>query len=568
MARHWFGTVTGVGVTTLKNETRHGGHVVVDQLQRHGCRRVFTVPGESFLAILDGLHDAASIDTIVCRQEGGAAMMAETHGKLTGEPGVCLVSRGPGCTNASAGLHIAQQDSTPLLLIVGQVPRSMLGREAFQEMDLVTFFTPLAKWVAQVEDAARIPEYISQAYQRATAGRPGPVVLIFPEDILSQPVAAGEVAPYRRTVNRCGIDDMEAVLEKLEAAERPLLLVGGPGWSQATNDQLAAFARRNALPVAATFRCQDYFDNGNDCYVGDVGLGINPSLAQRVRDADLILAIGARLGEATTSGYTLLKPPVPQQSLIHVHPDGAELGRVYQPTVAVHADSAAFIDELARCDLTDSKRRRPWLEAARADYAQWIVPQPTPGDCRLESVVAYLREELPVDAIVTNGAGNYAAWVHRYYQYRRYGTQLAPRNGSMGYGLPAAVSAKLQHPDRTVVCFAGDGCYLMHGQELATAVQYGANIIVIVVNNGMYGTIRMHQERRFPGRVAATVLANPDFAALARSYNAFGMSIERSEDFPAAFQEAMAAGKPALIELRTDPEAITPRITLTGLQSG
>lgn len=554
-------------MATRRAGDRHGGQVVVEQLRRHGCRRVYTVPGESFLAVLDGLHDANDIETIVCRQEGGAAMMAEAHGKLTGEPGVCLVSRGPGCTNASAGLHIAQQDSTPLLLIVGQVPRSMLGREAFQEMDLVQFFTPLAKWVVQVEDADRIPEYMRQAYCRATAGRPGPVALIFPEDILSQLVAAAEVAPYRRTVSRCGIDDMEAVLQVLEKAERPLALIGGPGWSQASADHLATFAQRNSLPVAATFRCQDYFDNTHPCYVGDVGLGINPELAQRVHDADLILAIGARLGEATTSGYTLLEPPVPRQRLIHVHPAGEELGRVYQPTVAVQADSAEFVAELGRCDLADSRRWRSWLESARRDYEQWIVPQKTPGACRLEDIVTCLREELSTDAIITNGAGNYAAWVHRYFQYRRYGTQLAPRSGSMGYGLPAAVAAKLQHPDRPVICFAGDGCYMMHGQELATAVQYGANIVVIVANNGLYGTIRMHQEKRFPGRIVATKLTNPDFAALARSYGAFGATVERSEDFAAVFAQAVAAEKPALIELRTDPEASTPRITLTGLQS-
>ncbi len=547
---------------------RHGGRLLVEQLARNGCQRVFLVPGESFLPVLDALHDAAGVATVVCRQEGGAAMMAEAHGKLSGAPGVCVVSRGPGATNASAGIHVAQQDSTPLILLVGQVPRSMLGREAFQEVDLVQFFAPLAKWAVQVEDAERIPEYVNQAYQRATAGRPGPVVLVLPEDLLSRTVTAGAAPAYLPTTVRCATGDVEAAAALLADAERPLVLVGGPGWGQATADALAGWAERAAVPLAATFRCQDYVDNDHPCYVGDVGLGINPALAERVRQADVILALGARLGEATTSGYTLLTPPRPRQRLVHVHPDPNELGRVYRPELAVAAGSADFVARLADGTPGGAERRRGWLEAARADYEAWTQPQTTPGECRLEDVVAHLGAVLPADAIITNGAGNYAAWVHRYHRYRRYGTQLAPRCGSMGYGLPAAVAAKLAHPERTVVCFAGDGCFLMHGQELATAVQYGAGILVIVANNAMYGTIRMHQERRFPGRPIATGLRNPDFAALAESYGALGLTVRRSEEFPAALEAALGADGPALIELSTDPRAITPRQTLAELGAG
>lgn len=547
---------------------RHGGHVLVEQLKKSGCRRTFLVPGESFLTVLDALHDSPEIETVVCRQEGGAAMMAEAHGKLTGTPGVLMVSRGPGSTNASAGIHVAQQDSTPMIVIVGQVPLSMQGREAFQEMDLVQFFSPMAKWVTQVCRVERIPEYLAQAWQRAVSGRPGPVVLILPEDVLSDHADAATVPGLPRPTSHCSSAEIETVTRILSRAERPLVLLGGPGWSQDTAERMKSFVERNHLPVAATFRCQDYFDNRHPCYVGDVGLGINPKLAARVRQADVLLAIGARLGEATTSGYTLLEPPLPRQQLIHVYPQAEELGRVYRPVLAIHADSAGFVAALSETAVPNGERRANELQQARREYEAWNTPEPTPGDCRLEDVVMHLNEVLPDDAIVTNGAGNYAAWVHRYFRYRRYGTQLAPRCGSMGYGLPAAVAAKLEHPDRTVVCFAGDGCFLMHGQELATAVQYGANIIVVVANNGMFGTIRMHQERRFPGRVAATDLSNPDFAALAESYGALGLRVSTSEQFPDTFRRAVEGNRPALIELAIDPEALTPRQTLTQIRGG
>ncbi|GAB4351103.1 MAG: thiamine pyrophosphate-binding protein [Gammaproteobacteria bacterium] len=547
---------------------RQGGHILVDQLRELGCRRTFLVPGESFLPVLDALHDATGIETTVCRQEGGAAMMAEAYGKLTGMPGVLMVSRGPDATNASAGIHVAQQDSTPLVVIVGQVPLAMQGREAFQEMDLVAFFSPLAKWVAQVNRVEQIPEYLLQAWQRARSGRPGPVVLIVPEDVLSDSASVTPLPGMERPVAHCSADEIRKTVRILEGAERPLLLLGGPGWSQDTAERLQRFAERNHLPVAATFRCQDYFYNRHPCYVGDVGLGINPGLAKRVKEADAILAIGARLGEATTSGYTLLEPPVPRQKLVHVYPQAEELGRVYRPTLAVQADSADFVAALSECVLPDSDRWTSELRLARREYESWNTPEPTPGDCRLEDVVSHLNEVLPESAIITNGAGNYAAWVHRYYRYRRYGTQLAPRCGSMGYGLPAAVAARLEHPGRPVICFAGDGCFLMHGQELATAVQYGANIIVIVANNGMYGTIRMHQERRYPGRVSATELRNPDFAALAESYGALGMRVTHSDRFPEAFRRATESERPVLIELILDPEALTPRETLSAIRQG
>lgn len=541
---------------------------MVDQLRAQGCRRVFLVPGESFLPVLDALRDTPEIEAVVCRQEGGAAMMAEAHGKLTGEPGVVIVSRGPGAANASAGVHIAQQDSTPLVVLVGQVPLALQGREAFQEVDLVQFFAPLAKWAAQVADAERIPEFIAQAWWRARSGRPGPAVLVLPEDLLSRAVEAAAIPASPKVTARCAAQEIDEAAALTESAQRPLVLLGGPGWSRETAERLQGFALRHHLPVAATFRCQDYFDNRHPCYAGDAGLGINPALAERIRNADLVLAIGTRLGEATTSGYELLTPPVPRQRLIHVYPQAEELGRVYRPTLAICADSGEFVSALAARTLDTRDDWARALQQAREEYEQWIVPQPTPGACRLEEVVAHLREVLPEDAIVTNGAGNYAAWVHRYYRYSRYGTQLAPRCGSMGYGVPAAVAAKLEHPDRTVVCFAGDGCFLMHGQELATAAAQGTAIVVIVANNGMYGTIRMHQERRFPGRVCATGLVNPDFAALARSHGAIGLRVDRSEEFAAAFQEATKADAPALIELAIAPEALTPRQTLSQIRGG
>ncbi len=540
---------------------RHGGQILVDQLAIQGCDAAFCVPGESFLAVLDGLHAHPGLRTIICRQEGGAAMMAEAYGKMTGRPGVCFVTRGPGATNAAAGVHIAYQDSTPMILFIGQVGRDMVDREAFQEVDYRQMFGPLAKWAAQIDQTERIPEYVSHAYHLATSGRPGPVVLALPEDMLSSSAEVADSKPAARVEAKLAAEDLEAFAALLRGAERPFAIVGGGGWSQTAREAFEAFAERFSLPVGASFRCQDYFDNRHPCYVGDVGIGINPPLAGRLRESDLLLVLGARLGEMTTSGYSLIDIPNPKQKLVHVYPGPDELGRVYRPDLAINASPASFAAKLASLE---SAGTPPWAErsgAARADYEANIVPQETPGEVKLEQVIAHLRETAG-DAIVTNGAGNYTAWVHRYYLYGPYRSQLAPTSGSMGYGLPAAIAGKLAAPERPVVAFAGDGCFLMTGQELATAVQYDLPIVIIVANNGMYGTIRMHQERNYPGRVSGTGLKNPDFAALARSYGAAGETVTRTEDFPAALERALAAEGPALIELRTDPDAITPRTTL------
>ncbi len=545
---------------------RHGGQILVDQLKIQGVERVFCVPGESYLAALDGLYESG-IDVIVCRQEGGAAMMAEADGKLSGRPGICFVTRAPGATNASAGVHIADQDSTPMILFVGQVGRSMVDREAFQEVDYRKMFSDLAKWVGQIDDIDRIPEYISHAFHIATSGRPGPVVLALPEDVLSATAVVEDSRPAVPVMARADDEDTAAVAAALAEAERPLVIVGGGGWTRGAGDDLAGFAEKFNLPVTASFRCQDYMDNRHPNYAGDVGIGINPALGQRVRDADLLLVLGSRLGEMTTSGYSLIGIPNPKQKLIHAYPGADELGRVYRPDLAINAAIPSLVAKLSRLNAPNDMRWADWTAQARADYEAWREPEETPGDVKLEQVVCHLRDVLPEDAIVSNGAGNYTAWVHRYYNYRRYRTELAPTSGSMGYGFPAAVAAKLAYPDRDVVCFAGDGCFMMHGQELATAVQYGANVVTIIVNNGMYGTIRMHQEKHYPNRVSGTQLQNPDFVALAQAYGGHGVLVERTEDFAAAFEEARNCGKPAIIELRTEQEAIAPRMTIERLRA-
>ena len=546
-------------------QPRHGGRILVDQLMLQGVERVFCVPGESFLAALDGLHDS-DIATIVCRQEGGAAMMAEAHGKLTGRPGVAFVTRGPGATNASAGVHVAFQDSTPMILFIGQVASHQRDREAFQEVDYRQMFGPLAKWVAQIDVTERIPEYLSHAFHVATAGRPGPVVLALPEDMLSATASVGDALPAITVQSPAGPADAEAIARHLSAARRPFVIVGGGGWTAEASDNLARFAEHFTLPVGASFRCQDYLDNRHASYVGDVGIGINPKLAARVRESDLLLVLGARLGEMTTSGYSLVGIPSPAQTLIHVYPDPNELGRVYRPAVALATSPAALLPHLAALDAPAAPVWADGTAAARADYEQWQQPEETPGDLKMEAVVRHLSQTLPEDAILTNGAGNYSAWLHRYYQYKRWRTQLAPTSGSMGYGLPAAVAAKLAYPDRVVVCFAGDGCLQMTMQEFGTAAQYGANVIVLVINNGMYGTIRMHQERHYPGRVSGTMLHNPDFAALARAYGGYGETVTRTADFPGAMDRALSAGAPAMLELRIDPEALSPRLRLSNVR--
>lgn len=541
-----------------RNSPKHGGQLLVDCLAAQGVDRVFCVPGESFLAALDGLYDSG-IDTVVARHESGAAMMAEAAGKLTGRPGVAFVTRGPGATNASAGVHVAFQDSTPMVLFIGQVARDQRDREAFQEVDYRAMFGPLAKWVAEIDDADRIPEYVSQAFHRAQSGRPGPVVLALPEDMLSGPAAGTPVPAATLPSGQAAEADIDAILDRLRAAERPFVLVGGGGWSAAAADALGQFASALDIPVGASFRCQDYLSNDHPCYAGDVGIGINPALAARIGEADQVLVLGARLGEMTTQGYTLFTPPVPEQGLIHVYPDPSEIGRVYRPDLGVAARPAAVIAQLAA---RVSGEPGPRAKAARADYERWQGPEETPGALKMEAVIPMLRAVLPDDAIVTNGAGNYSAWLHRYYRYRAWRTQLAPTSGSMGYGLPAAVAAKLTCTNRPVICLAGDGCFQMTGQEFGTAAQYGAAVVVIVVDNGLYGTIRMHQHRAYPARPSGTDLVNPDFAALARAYGGFGATVTETAAFQPALAEALASGLPSILHLKIDPRALSPRLRL------
>lgn len=549
---------------------RHGGRILADQLAVQGCDRVFLVPGESFLAALDGLHDLPGIAAVVCRQEGGAAMMAEAYGKLTGRPGICMVTRGPGAANAAAGVHVAFQDSTPLVLIVGQVGRGMLDREAFQEMDYRRMYGEMAKWVAQVDRTERIPEYVSRAFHTASSGRPGPVVLALPEDVLSARADVPDARPAAPGVPKAAASDVEAFGKLLAGSERPMLVVGGGGWSAAAARDLARFSAAHHVPVAASFRCQDYLDNRHPNYCGHAGIGLDPRTADRFRGSDLLIALGSRLGEITTSGYTLVDVPNPAGRFVHVHPGAEELGRVYRPDLSINASAASFaaaIADLEPAATSHSRRREEWARACAAGYRAGREPRPTPGRVRMEHVVARTRERLDDDAIVCNGAGNYAAWVNRYFEYRAYRTQLAPTSGSMGYGAPAAVAAALVHPDRQVVCFAGDGCFLMTGQELATASRYGADLTVIVANNGMYGTIRMHQERHYPERVYGTGLANPDFAMFARSFGGFGVRVESDDEFDAALDEALAHRGLSLIEVAMDPQALSPAATLEDVRA-
>ena len=542
-----------------------GGEILVDTLVTHGAAHVFCVPGESFLPVLDALHDAP-LPLTVCRQEGAAAMMAEAYGKLTGEPGICFVTRAPGATNASAGVHIAQQDSTPMILFVGQVARGMREREAFQEIDYRRMYAPLAKWVAEIDDPARIPEFVTRAYRTATSGRPGPVVLALPEDVLGATASPMPVDRYRRVEAHPGEADMERLRAILAAAQKPFVLVGGGGWSEAACADLRRFAELWRLPVGVSFRCQDYFDNDHPNYAGDVGIGVDPKLWQRIQSADVLLVLGARLGEMTTGGYKLLEVPKPRTTLIHAHPGAEEIGRVYQPALGINAAMGPMTHALAR--LKPPKEPGWAEETARAhdDYRRWTEPPEIPGEVQLGQIMDWLGSRLPADAILTNGAGNYSSWPNRFYRFRRYRTLLGPTSGSMGYGLPAAVAAKRLYPKRTVIAFAGDGCFLMTGQEFATACQYGLAIVVIVVNNAMYGTIRMHQERAYPGRVSGTALENPDFAALARAFGGHGETVARTAEFAPAFERAVASGRPALIELRIDPEAITPSTTLNEIR--
>jgi len=548
--------------------SRTGGQLLVQSLVANGATHAFTVPGESFLGALDALYDAQNaIRLVVCRQEGGAAYMAEAYGKLTGRPGIAFVTRGPGATNASVGVHTAFQDSSPMILFIGQVARRTRDREAFQEVDYRRMYGPLAKWAAEIDHPARVPEYVNRAFHVACSGRAGPVVLAVPEDMLTETANAEVPEPAHVAVPHPDPAAMARLRELLARATKPLMIIGGGGWSAAATRDIQAFAAANNIPVGCAFRRQDAFDNRDEHYVGDIGVAVAPKLAARVREADLILAVGPRLGEMTTSGYTLLEPPAPRQMLVHVLPDADGLNGVYRAELAIVAGMAPFAAALRALAPVERRAWDDWTRAARADYLDYLKPLAIPGPVQMADIVAYLNRTLPKDAIVTNGAGNFAVWAHRFYQFGQYGTQLGPTSGSMGYGVPSAVAAKILNPGRIVVSFSGDGCFLMNGQELATAVAEGANAIFIVVNNGMYGTIRMHQEKRYPGRVIGTELRNPDFAGLARAYGANGETIARTEEFAPAFERALKSDRPTVLEVRLDPDAITPVAKLSELRA-
>jgi len=548
--------------------SRTGGEILVAGLIAQGATLAFGVPGESYLPVLDAMYDVRDrFRFIVCRQEGGAAYMAEACGKMTGRPGLAFVTRGPGAANAAIGIHTATQDSTPMIVFVGQVGGDMTDREAFQEIDYRRMYGSVAKWAAQIDRAERIPEYVAHAYRTAMSGRPGPVVLALPEDMLTARAVCADAARVDAIVAAPDAGQVAAARDMLARAARPLVIVGGSRWDADACVALRQFAEAAALPVACAFRSQDLFDNRHPNYAGDVGIGINPKLAARVRDADVLLVIGERLGEMTTSGYTLLTVPAPAQALIHVHPGADELGRVYQPAIAINATPGAFVAALSAEALPGSSARCGGVTDARADYEAWQAPRAVPGDVDMWQIAQWLGKCLPDDAFVTNGAGNYATWMHRLFRYRGFRTQLAPYSGAMGYGVPAAIAAKAMHPGRVVLSWNGDGCFLMNGQELATAVQYKLGVIFVVIDNGMYGTIRMHQERTYPERVSGTDLRNPDFAALARAYGATGETVLRTAEFAPAFERALASAGPTLIHVRIDPQALTMGATLDELRA-
>ncbi|MEA2990344.1 MAG: acetolactate synthase large subunit [Alphaproteobacteria bacterium] len=546
--------------------SRTAAEVLIDQLVIHGARHIFCVPGESYIAALDAFLDRP-LEVTVCRHESGAAIMAEAVGKATGRPGICFVTRGPGATNASAGVHIARQDSTPMILFVGQVARATREREAFQELDYRAVYGSIAKWVTEIDDPARIPELISRAFYTATSGRPGPVVIALPEDMLAERVVVADAPPFEPVETWPGASDMSKLQKLLWSAERPIVLAGGSRWSENACAALARFAERFALPVATTFRRAHLFDADHPGYAGDLGIGPNPKLLARVKGADLIVLLGGRLGEMPSQAYTLLDIPGPRQTFVHVHPGVEEIGRVYRPHLAINASPTAFAAALEGLQPPNEVRWRDETRKAHAEFLAWTdTPTAVPGSVNIGEVVVSLREKLPSDAVICNGAGNFSIWVHRYTRYRRYGSELAPLSGSMGYGVPAAIGMKRLAPERMVVAFAGDGDFLMTGQEFATAVQYGLAVIVVVVDNGMYGTIRMHQERHYPGRESATALQNPDFAALARAYGGFGATVEATADFAGAVEAAQKSGKPAIIHVKVDPQAITPTTTLDAIR--
>ena len=548
-----------------KPNSRTGGQILIDALAINQVDRIFSIPGESFLAALDALYDKPEIELITCRQEGGAAYMAEAYGKLTGKPGVCFVTRGPGATNASCGLHVAMQDSTPMILLIGQIARKDMDREAFQEIDYRRMFGQVAKWVAQIDDADRIPEYLNRAFATATSGRPGPVVLALPEDMLTDITDAADTKPWQAVSIHPANQDIDKTIELLSAAERPMIIVGGSGWSETTRLDLQQFAEKSSVPVVNSFRCQDYFDHEHPNYVGDLGLGVNPDLTGRIRDADCLLVIGARLGELTTGGFSLIDIPSPKQTMIHVHSGAEELGHIYQPRLAINASSSTFIEALKDRELASSSEET--VIQARQSFQDWSASIEVKGSVQFSDIIKTVENATDNDSIICNGAGNNTGWLHRFYRFNEYRTQLAPTSGTMGYGVPAAISAKLMYPDRTVIAFAGDGDFMMNGQELATAMQYGANIIVIVVNNGIYGTIRMHQERDYPERVIGTDMINPDFCALAKAYGAHAELVTNTDEFAPAFERTKSADCPALIEIQIEPDLLTPTATVESIRA-
>jgi acetolactate synthase I/II/III large subunit len=548
----------------MASMTYTGGQLIVEALRANGVSHVFGVPGESYLPILDALYDVPEIRFVTARQEGGASMMADAWGKLTGKPGICLVTRGPGAANAYSGIHVAAQDSTPMIVLMGQIARSDTDREAFQEVDVKAMFGDQVKWAAQINDAERITEYMARAFATACSGRPGPVVLALPEDVLqasvqaNKPIAAKAVspAPSLMQISELGV--------YLSAVSRPLLIAGGEGWSASTSRKLVQFSEMWDLPVACAFRCQDRFPNDHANYAGDAGLGINPRLAANIAEADLVIALNTRLGDCTTSSYTLFDIPVPKRHLVHIYPDPEELGRVYQAQLAINSSVANFLDIAMNMRPQIKPGWSDWTRSANRDYREWSNGQDDSDSAfSMTSVIVWLRENLPADAILTNGAGNYTTWLHRFYRHRSYRTQLAPTSGSMGYGLPAAIAAKLAYPDRVVVALAGDGCLQMTIQEMGTIAQNNLNIIVLVVNNSNYGTIRMHQEINYPKRVSGTQLTNPDFVALAQAYGMFAERIESTSEFAPAMERALAANSACLIEIITDPNILTPTKRIT-----
>jgi acetolactate synthase-1/2/3 large subunit len=548
---------------------RSGGEILVAALKANGVDAIYCVPGESYIAVLDALYDVPEIRVVTCRHEAAAANMAEADGKMTGRPGVVFVTRGPGATHAAIGVHTAMQDSTPLLLLIGQVPRRLRGRDAFQEIDYERMYGGVAKWAVEIDDPKRIPEIVTRAFVTACAGRPGPVVISLPEDVVSESVDVPDASPARVAYAHPSEEDLVAFCTLLGAAERPLVILGGSVWDAGACAALRRFVTRADLPVACSFRRQALIDNRDERYVGDLGYGVDPALAQRVRDADVIVALGGRLGDVPTGSYTLIEAPRPRQRLIHIHPDPLELGRVFETELPINAAPVHFARALDRIPPIDGSRWSAWRRDARKDYERYCHPDLVEGPSTgvdLAKMVSFLDERLPEDAFVTTGAGNFSIWPRRFFHYKQIGTQLTPVNGAMAYGLPAAIAAKLRYPDRIAVAFAGDGDFLMSGHELATAMQYGAAIVVIVINNGMLGTIRMHQERHYPGRPIATDLRNPDFVALARAYGAHAALVERTVDFAPAFEAALASGRPALLELRVDPEQITPSQKLSAIR--